>query len=145
MSTYINYLSFIFNFNGYNQFPFFIQNYLLKKIHWTGAFFAFVGGLLWMFVQGWLSLHTCIHPHSHLEYNNKKPEIEQPKAYVDIRDSRQANDINLCDKVICKSGCRLRAIVRLIISALGFTFLVCGIVVSLIDTSGMGKKSFFHI
>ena len=103
-----------------------------------------------MFVQGWLSLHTCINPLEHLDYtsshnnrlkcNNRREEMEQPKAYTNIMDSRPTNDINTCDKtVVCKSGCRLRAIVRLIISALGFTFLVCGVVVSLVDTSGMGK------
>ena len=60
-------------------------------------------------------------------------------------DAQGVSDINKFEKtmytdVICKRGCRLRAIIRLIISGLGFTFLVSGIVVSVIGNSETGKQ-----
>ena len=100
-----------------------------------------------MFVQGWLSLHTCICPISsppnshpknmHFLHNNEK-EMKTVKQYNDIIDF-DTNENRICDKVVCKCGCRLRAIVRLIMSGLGFTFLVSGIVVAMVGSSETGK------
>ena len=69
----------------------------------------------------------------------RKEEMKDPKAYTGIMGLGPSNDINMCDKVVCKSGCRLRAIVRLTLSGLGFTFLVCGVVVAMVGSSGTGK------
>ena len=100
-----------------------------------------------MFVQGWLSLHTCICPNSspqntsakNMQFlHNKEKGIENVKKYKDIIDF-DTNENRICDQVVCKCGCRLRAIVRLTISGLGFTFLVSGIVVSMVGSSETGK------
>ena len=106
-----------------------------------------------MFVQGWLSLHTCICPHSTIHHNLnqryhlsliKEKEIEKTSPYDDIStfSSEEQGD---CDKEdLCKCGCRLRAIIRLVISSLGFTFLVSGIVVAVIGSSDEGWLDHSH-
>ena len=106
-----------------------------------------------MFVQGWLSLHTCICPHStiHHKLNQryhlsliKEKEIEKTSAYDDISTFSSEEHGN-CDKEgLCKCGCRLRAIIRLVISSLGFTFLVSGIVVAVIGSSDEGWLDHSH-
>ena len=100
-----------------------------------------------MFVQGWLSLHTCICPHSTIHHNLnqryhlsliKEKEIEKTSPYDDISTFNSEEHGDYDKEGLCKCGCRLRAIIRLVISSLGFTFLVSGIVVAVIGSSDEG-------
>ena len=106
-----------------------------------------------MFVQGWLSLHTCICPHSTMHHNLnqryhlsliKEKEIEKTSPYDDISTFSSEGPGDYDKEGVCKCGCRLRAIIRLVISSLGFTFLVCGIVVAVIGSSDEGWLDHSH-
>ena len=32
---------------------------LIQKFHWTGAFFTFVGSIVWMFIQSSITFKAC--------------------------------------------------------------------------------------
>ena len=100
-----------------------------------------------MSIHGWLSLRTCICPSSSSQENTshliqrKENELERMKKYKDAIDF-DTNENRICDELVCKCGCRLRAIVRLIMSGLGFTFLVSGIVVAMVGSADSGTLCF---
>ena len=66
-------------------------------------------------------------------------ESDEPRNKQDLK-SLRTNEINFLSEVPCRCACRLRAIIRLVISSLGFTFLVSGIAVAIMASSDEGKK-----
>ena len=58
---------------------------IVQNIHWTGAFFAFVGGLIWMTIQSWFSVKFCSCPalERHVELQNQEHHHLQIRRFVD--------------------------------------------------------------
>ena len=87
-----------------------------KKIHWTGAFLTFVGGLVWMSIQSWISIIIC-------SCSNE----------VRINKSQDVEEFQLQSPQVLSpkdDGCRTKGLVRLSISGIGFLLLVVGIVLA---------------
>ena len=58
---------------------------IVQNIHWTGAFLAFVGGLIWMTIQSWFSVNFCSCPtlERHVEVQNQEHQHLQIRRFVD--------------------------------------------------------------